>query len=738
MSEEQAAAILAGEMKTGWEMDRIAMESLRQSLADFRLQRLTAQNEQKAFSKKVVRFQRLTSRGVAGNLRMSDMEALYYLQLADQAQYLPALDKYGFTQSVLEDIKAQIDPKALVIGSHLRTEYNEQYKRLNPVFQRLYGLDMPQIKNYTPGLFESLDTRSESVNPDGSTGPVNAMSAGFTKTRSHHTARPKQSNALANYWASLESTEYFIAYAETMRDMRQVFRSPDLRRAIEGNYGTREAANFSNWLDVLEVDGQNRAAKTQGLAEVTQNMLAAQSAIGLSFNLGTIFKQWSAGLGHFMMEPTTDAIRGTFLAISDPSSLKMVWGSESVQQRILQGMNPEDKRILEAARASPSLAMQLLDAGRLPIAWADAAFTTLTGAASYKSQYDRAIKAGLSDSQAHEAGLIHMDRIIVKTAQPATTQDKSLAENTAHGFAKALFLFRSDPRQKFAISANAVALASAGEISKGAAARRIFFSWSIYGLMGQMAGDIWKTISRDGDDEDNWEPRDYLAAMIAGPLSGLPLLGQGLEFAIFSTIGKGGFSSSANPIDKTIASIIQAKGSAVYRDWNTDDLTIQDFLRDAGNYSQLLGVYNAGFAIVPAGFRAARDSYGIAKNAKDLIFGESQDEKVRRIISEEKDTLKEKRDDSTARIETLTAELLDLPTKQQESRLARMDKATSRRVAPRLRKASMTQQELALSRLTIDSRARAITRIIATLPEQDRPTYLDRLESLKLYDPKDK
>src|SRR5690606_10341540 len=122
---------------------------------------------------------------------------------------------YGFTRAILDKLAEKIDPAAMKIGEHLAREYAAGYDRLNPVFRRLYGFDMPRIRNYSPGLFEHADGRPDTPADafGGDSGPVNAMSAGFTKARRHHTARPKQSNALAVYWQHFEQAEYFIAFS---------------------------------------------------------------------------------------------------------------------------------------------------------------------------------------------------------------------------------------------------------------------------------------------------------------------------------------------------------------------------------------------------------------------------------------------------------------------------------------------------------------------------------------------
>ena len=739
MSEEQAASILDGTLKPGWEKDLIAMESLRQALADFRLKRKAAQDQDKAFQGKVIRFERVTQRGAPTFLRMSDMEAVYFLQLAAQSQYLPALDKYGFTEKALNQIRAKIDPRALTIMSHLRGEYDMQYQRLNPVHQRLFGLDMPQIRNYAPGAFESMDGKQDpNISPDGTGGALSAMSAGFTKARTHHMARPRQANALALYWSSLEQTEHFIAWAEVMRDMRQIFRSPDVRRTLEAAYGSRAGAEFSTWLDILETDGRSRAAESLSLTQTFNQILTAQSAIGLAFNIGTVFKQWSAGIGHFMLMPTGAAVKATYKALTSPKSLRYVWNSEAVQQRITQGISPEDRRLMDAANASPSLAMELLEIGRLPISLADGAFTTLMGAAAYRYQYDEATKNGLTDSQAHASALDHMDMVITRTAQPATTQDKSLAENTARGFGKALFLFKSDPRQKFAIAITAIRLATRGDLKTPEAIRRVFFSWAIYGLMAQIAADMWRAISRDDDDPELWEPKDYIAAMIAGPLAGVPILGAAMESTIRSLVGSKAYTNNANPIDKAASMLFRDGGfsSATINAMSGEDVDLTEILaaatRDAASISQLLAIVSPATAIVPAGLRAVRDVVGIGSNVLGAFSGDTPEDIAARIVREEKEADKKPAENRKQTLDTLAKELAAMPAAQREKRLRQLDADTRTAITSRLRKADMTPSERSLASLPAAARAKAIARILAELPEEDRKPYLDRLESIGL------
>jgi hypothetical protein len=732
MSEEQAAAILDGTLKPGWETDPIAMESLRQSLTDFRAQRRKAQAEDKAFTKKVIRFQKVRSRAPQVWLHASDMEAVYWLQLWDQEQYRPTLDKHGFTAEVIDQIRAKLSPKALDVYAHLRREYNAEYDRLNPVFRRLYNLDMPRIRNYAPGSFENVAGAPSELDAHGNptTSSINAMSTGFTKSRTHHMARPKQANALGLYWSHLEATEYFVAYGETMRDARILFRNPELRRKIEGLYGTRVAGDWSRWLDGLELDGRFKSANVAAMQAMVQSTLNTTSAVGLAYNVGTLFKQASAAFGVFMELPTAAAIRGIIGVFQNPGDLRTIWQTESIQQRILSGVSPEDRRILEAAQASPSEIMELLILGRLPIAYADAAFTTAAGSIAYRWHYDEAIKAGLGDSQAHEAALAVMDRVVTRTAQPATTQDKSLSELSAVGFGKLLFLFRSDPRQKFAITLDALRRAFTGRMSKKEAANRALWSWAIYGIMSELMTDTWHAISRDDDDPERWSWQDYLAAAVAGPISGVPIIGSGIEYIIRSQLGTKAFANSANPLDKAAASIFTQSGvnSKLYEDLaaiaNEDKpLDFTDLIsaaqKDSAAAAALIGAFDSRAAIVPALLRAARDLGGITSNIFELVY-ESDQSKIARILEEEKQNTTTTRESRTTTLDDLEAQLLTLSPEAREARLAAMDGTQAATLRRRLRTRTLAPDERILDSLPTAQRQAAIARILAAIQDPAR------------------
>tara|TARA_R110001606_G_scaffold18114_6_gene68850 strand:+ start:1992 stop:13553 length:11562 start_codon:yes stop_codon:yes gene_type:complete len=725
---EQAKAILDGDMTMSWSDDPIALQSLRQALADFNLKRLRDQSRAEK-----VRFKRVKSRAAATPLVISPLETVYILQLAGQEQYLPALDRYGYTEGVIDALRAGLSSEARDVADFLAVEYAGEYDRLNPVHRDLFHMDMPRVRNYAPGSFEHA-MHTSTPDPDGTeAAQVNALSAGFFKAREHHTARPQQRNALDVFWGHHEQTEYFIAWAQVSRDMGIVFKTPDVRRALESKYGRKVATNFFTWLDGLATDFRNPTNEEQAMKEYTANAQASLSAIGLAVNVGSLLKQVSAGTGAMLEMPTNQAVAGMYKAITNPSSFKHLWETDTIQQRIKQGMSPEDRALLDASNASPSTIMALLEAGRAPLGLVDGIFTTISAMIAYNYHLAEAKKAGLSPEKAEAHALEVMDRVIVRTAQPATAQDKSLIENTSKGFTKFLLIFRSDPRQKMALAMEAVDQFSTGQISALELGRRFFWGWAVYGILAQIATDLWHAISREEDEELSLD--DYIYAAIAGPITGLPLFGGIIDTGIRNAINAVGgdlqiFANSTNPLDKAAFDMFKFRTLRKLTD-DTDDTAgemMKAILSDSRAWAQVLGVFAKATAIVPVTARAARDAYGMIENA----LPDSPEVEQGQILDKFLEESKEASDEASDRKEILLEELQEMDESAQKDRLQELDKTLARSLEKSLSDKKLTKNEKKLRKIPTKERHKAIQAILKTLAPADRGAYLQRLREVKI------
>jgi hypothetical protein len=206
---------------------------------------------------------------------------------------------------------------------------------------------------------------------------------------------------------------------------------------------------------------------------------------------------------------------------------------------------------------SPSMLASLGEKGMLPIIYTDAAFTTISAAIAYDYHYRKAVDSGVSPEAAKEVAMDAMDRTIHRTAQPAENVDRSLNEVNASVWAKLFMQFKSEARKNFAISYLAAKRIGRGE-DVAANAKTLAVSWALGGVLTQTMGDLYRSIFKDDDDEDLWQPEDYMRAMVLGPIDGLFLYGQGLSLFVTGVTGGKMFrGKSANPLEQAMGDILR-------------------------------------------------------------------------------------------------------------------------------------------------------------------------------------
>jgi len=695
---DQAQRILAGTMKPGWETERDTMILLQQAWRDY-----LAKNKRAREATQFIEITRVVSRKPAVALRLSDMDALYVLQLARQEEYIPALTTYGYTKEVIEQIREEIDPRALEFMRFYAREYDENWATMNPTFQSLYHMDMPRIRNYAPGAFENMKSGpAMSGDPMGDAAPMGAMNFGATKNRRAHRSRPKQYSAHAVYMGHVDRSTYWVEFAEIARDMGMIFRETETRRALEVKHGPEAAAELLTWLDNIANDGAVDAAARLASNTIAQNVAAGQAIAGLSFNFSVPFKQFGAALGSLWYLSPAQALKAFARVIYKPQTFAHVWKSEAIQQRIREGFSPEDRAMLDAAEISPSELYRLHSIARLPITYADAAFTTISGVIAYDHHYTESRAGGMDHARAHDAAMAFMDRVVFLTAQPADTQTKSNWEINAKGFAKLLILFKSDLRKQIGLMLADLAKVKAGNLSKAKLAERFLTQWIAYGLMAYIGGAAFRAIAQDDeDDRPVWDWKELLAAMLIGPVEGAGLIGSVIQAAIKLTTGTRNFTNSNNPLADSLTRTV-----ATMKDFDPFSM---DTVKLLATITQLGSVKNPLFALIPAAMRGADQIANMVDN-----LNESEEERLTRLSREYSTQQRDAAKAEAKRIDALAESEVPLDQLAEEDRKKVEKKRTTAQeedtVPPLIQ---------SLKKMSERTRTEKINYILEGLPDED-------------------
>jgi hypothetical protein len=506
---------------------------------------------------------------------MSQLQALQYtLWFRDPASQA-WLENHGYGAKWQENAEAWLTPEAKQIRSWLEEQYEGQYFRINKVFRKLRGVNLPKVARYGgPRLVANSSTADTdiSLTPDGMAG---AMTQGFLKKRiAIPSGPPRAIDALTNYWNNAFTVEHYIAWGESARELRGVLGHRDTKLALEANRGVEKAKQVSQWVEDLTAGGTRNAIMNTLAGEFMNRQGRAVSAVALLGKVSVLLKQIPAMLGSAFKIGLGEYSKGLarVMAGQGAKSLSEMWDSAPIQNRVAN-YSPLMRQAMEGAMskmAPDGMAVFLNDTQNIEtvlweaIGFTDAVFTTVSGAIAYDSYYRQGLKLGMNEEEARAFAEIEAANTIGETAQPDNVLDKSLFENrVGNPWLRLIFAFQSANRQAFGLVLEAY---KNGTWAQKANATAIAFF--IIPTITQTMANLIRYATSDDDWEDVWELEDYRNAWLMGPLTGALQLGPMLE-AIPAIFGKRVESRIAQA---PTTMLVNVGREIVEGDWDTRDI----------------------------------------------------------------------------------------------------------------------------------------------------------------------
>jgi hypothetical protein len=600
--------ILNGQAQAkAFKLDRLTLDTLANAWADN--EALPAKNRKKNLSYEV------TTGGIATPTKLSQLQAIHLSMMAKQAGYTENLAGHGWDADAMADIEKKLTPEAKAIRNFLAEEYRTGYDRLNAVFSRMYGLNLPRITNYAPGTFEAMNAMGQDIDPYGQ-GLLSegGFKAGMLKTRQKHNAKPRLEDALSVYWGHINSTEHFIAFGEFTRDIRGVLNHAEVRGSITAKGGKALLESVQNWITAFERNGVESRGTSSAFNEFIRRRQSSQAYLSLAFNVGTLMKQSTAALGSLLNMGPMDAARQLAKLLSGQLDLVAAYRSAAVQRRLDSGFSPEVRQGMAGMMAeAPNWGTPIVEKGMETIGIVDAMFTTASYAMAYDYHLRQAKIAKLSDTQAAIFATREAEETVARTAQPSEMMDRSLVELGMQPLGKFLFMFASEARQKAAMAWEAYAPSSG--LSKGERASRLILLHIVFPLIIQTITSAWRDARDDGEDDElfdekNWQAGDYAKSMILGPLLGIPVIGSGLNAAMTGIFGGHFFANDPNqPLNQAAGGAVDIMEAITEGDLDSGLKGAKALIRAS---AMVLGGEKA--AAVGVGVNILSDAYRIIEN----------------------------------------------------------------------------------------------------------------------------
>ena len=550
VKDERIAIDLAQKIVTG-EADRSKLtdadiETLRNELAA-----LPADTQ-----KEYVTIKRVIFRGEDVKLDMSRAKAIQLLLSWSQPDVQIKMRKEGWTDESAADLKSLVnDPVSRSVVSYLQSLYGKGAGIVNPVYSRMFGMTMPQVKNYAPTRFLNAKD-SKDIGLDGSP-TATGTTPSFAKSRVTHSAKIAPEDALTVAQGHIAQQSHWVHFAELAREFRALLSSPDVRESLKQTHGDAVLKSAELWADQLEQRGGNKARESAWLNNVIGTAISGKAVASLGFNLKTLAMQLENTI-RFGLSLDMKQIAS---ALSQPGNIiediQTVWESDAIQNRLQGGATAEARFLFSRYAGKPNFAAKIAEASMTPINWLDSAGTSISSAIVYRANLNDALAAGMPENLAKQAALNAASEAIYRFAQPVSFGQKSIMENNGNVFAKTFFLFMSDPRLKTAILADAARGLATGRGNASEHIRRIV-AVELMALVSHVISSAFKDAFSDDDDEEIWGIGGFAKAMLLAPFQGFFFAGSVAEVALSKLTGQGYFTSSQNPLLNTAESAIRA------------------------------------------------------------------------------------------------------------------------------------------------------------------------------------
>jgi hypothetical protein len=384
-----------------------------------------------------------------------------------------------------------------------------------------------------------------------------SMTPGSLRTRAQVVAEPDFRNAVEVFLGHKKQLAHWKAYAKFSKEAQARLGNREVRNAIEAKEGQEAVKVLQGWLDYFAQGGTRDAAAHYAITKGLNRIYGRAASMALVGRIGTLAVQVTQIGAAAAKMPV-----GAYITrLGKLLTGNLGWGdaldSDYIQRRIKQ-MPASLQVAMDGLRASAPNRVKhaVREIGKL-LSGADGLATAGTYAIVFDYQLKRMREMGLSDVAAREEARLETERILDEIAQPTRPGTRSIREvTTTDPLAKVGWAFASEARKNLALL-----FYSALNREGKDAARAALYVLGLNAVLSSLIRSAWRDMRDDDDeeffDERNWGPRKVMLAMATDWMSGIPLVGEEVQNALFRLSGE------YVPNGSMISALGQAPGAAL-------------------------------------------------------------------------------------------------------------------------------------------------------------------------------
>lgn len=371
-----------------------------------------------------------------------------------------------------EMLFSKLDQRDRLAARVLQEAAQEQYQKINEVFVRTRGYDLPRAEHYFPSQTERVESELDFL----ATASEISRNPSFIKRRidsAYVQMRPE--NPFAILFRHFSRAAAYVHKSEKINQLRRVLRSPAVKPAIVENFGQDTYKVMLELLDNSAVGSKSKYSYSaaQAMNWLTNNYV--KSAIAAKPTI--VLKQLIAVINYSEDMPAKEWARGFVRGLKTPEKTL----------RFMMSGDPYLKVRLESGGQNEALARAVADAKNPSKLDGLSSFTDILtattrygdlGAVAFGGYpYVRYLMAqGKTKKEAFD--LFRQATLRGQQANVKSSLSRLQAQDM-NWFTRALFAFRNTPSQYVRKIADAAVQYQRGEISKAQLAKTL----AIYGLL---------------------------------------------------------------------------------------------------------------------------------------------------------------------------------------------------------------------------------------------------------------
>jgi hypothetical protein len=481
-------------------------------------------------------------------LILSQNEAAHLLMAYEDPQLSKTFERMGINLQTIEDLRRFVKPKVMEWAKwQLEVFYPQYYPDVDAVYLQMRGVHLPFNSKYIP-IRREVSANIADAEFLGDVTEFVSIINGSLLPRIANTRPLKILDIDRVLVEHIVTMEHFKAFAPIMRDIRAVFNSEPVRKAVSQYHGGTMLKIINRFSNDFARGGVDRKNTIEIMDKIRSNFI--RSVIGI--NPVVTIKQLTSFPAFAMDIPNKDFIAGIveFAANPIPKIKFLMKNSEMLRTRYHKGW--ERDIILAMSRARKTTAKELTrkftftDASMMFTKFGDGAAILFGGWGVYKYHKKQALKAGRTPEEAHKKAMLEFEMSTKRAQQAGDVED--LGELQRQGSWQKMFtIFMTAPKQYFSNASAAYRniLYKRGSFSKNM--KRLLIAHSLLPMLFQFAADGFR-----------WDKDHMLRAAVLGSFNGILILGDIMEFLFSSWQGDVFWEFDETPIGSMVGDTQQA------------------------------------------------------------------------------------------------------------------------------------------------------------------------------------